>query len=113
MDLKQAYQQMCVALDSQHYLTINTNKGLFTFHWMPFGICSAPEIWQRTMDNLLSGIPSVICYLDDLLVVGENEEQHEQRLLTVLRRLDRAGMRLKQEMRIQSASSGILGSYYQ
>ena len=47
------------------------------------------------MDNLLSGIPGVICYLDDILVVGVNEEQHEQRLLTVLRRLDEAGMRLK------------------
>ena len=97
MDLKQAYQQMCVASDSQHYLTINTNKGLFTFNRMPFGICSAPGIWQRTMDNLLSGILGVICYLDDILVVGKNEEQHEQRLLTVLRRLDKAGMRLKQE----------------
>ena len=97
MDLKQAYQQACATPDSQHYLTINTNKGLFTFNRMPFGICSAPGIWQRTMDNLLSGIPGVICYLDDILVVGENEEQHEQRLLTVLRQLDEAGMRLKQE----------------
>ena len=97
MDLKQAYQQMCAAPDSQHYLMINTNKGLFTFNRMPFGICSAPGIWQQTMDNLLSGIPGVICYLDDILVVGENEEQHEQRLLTVLRQLDEAGMRLKQK----------------
>ena len=96
MDLKQAYQQMCVASGSQHYLTINTNKGLFMFNRMPFGVCSAPGIWQRTMDNLLSEIPGVICYLDDILVNGENEKQHEQRLLTVLRRLDKAGMRLKQ-----------------
>ena len=71
MDLKQAYQQMCLASDSQHYLTINTNKGLFTFNRMPIGIFSAPGIWQRTMDNFSSGIPGVICYLDDILVVGE------------------------------------------
>ena len=88
---------MCVAPDSQHYLTINTNKSLFTFNRKPFGICSTPGILQQTMDNLLSGIPGVICYLDDILVVGKNEEQHEQRLLTVLRRLDKTGMRLKHE----------------
>ena len=66
MDLKQAYQQMCVAPDSQHYLTINTNKGLFTFNRMPFGICSASGIWQQTMDGFSSGMPGVVCYLDDM-----------------------------------------------
>ncbi len=68
------------------------------FNWMPFGICSAPVIWQQTMDNFSSRNPAVICYLDDI-VVGKNEKQHEQRLLTVLRRLDEAGIRLKQEKR--------------
>ena len=62
---------------------------------MPFGICLGPRIWQRTMGDLLSEIPDVICYLDDILVGGENIE-HMQRLLTVLRSLDEAGIRLKQ-----------------
>ena len=95
MDLKQAYQQMCVAPDSQHYLTINTNKGLFKFNRKLFGICSVPGIWQQTMDNLLSGI--LVSSAIWATVVGENKDQHEQRLLTVLRRLDKAGMRLKQK----------------
>ena len=41
IDLKQAYQQLGVASDSQHYLTINTNQDLFTFNRMPSNMFSA------------------------------------------------------------------------
>ena len=49
------------------------------------------------MDNLLLRILGIICFLDDILRVGKNEEQHGQGLLTVLRRLNEAGMRRKKE----------------
>ena len=51
LDLKQAYQQMEVDTGSQQYLTINTRKGLFTYTRMPFGIRTAPSIFQKTMDR--------------------------------------------------------------
>ena len=97
LDMKQAYQQMKVDKESQKYLTINTNKGLFTYTRMPFGISTAPGIWQRAMDSVLAGVPGVICYLDDILIVGDSDEQHEERLRMVLDRLDQAGVRLKRE----------------
>ena len=59
LDLKQAYLQMEVEPESQPYLTINTRKGLFTFNRMPFGIRTAPSIWQKAMDMILTGIPGV------------------------------------------------------
>ena len=68
LDMKQAYQQMKVSEDSQKYLTINTSKGLFVYTRMPFGISSAPSIWQRAMDGILAYIPGVECYLDDVLI---------------------------------------------
>jgi hypothetical protein len=95
LNLKQAYQQMRVSPDSQQYLTVNTHKGLFAYTRMPFGISSAPGIWQKAMDSILAGIPGVLCYLDDMLVVGQNEGEHNERLIAVLERLDRAGMKLK------------------
>ena len=63
LDLKQAYQQMEVDTGSQQYLTINTRKGLFTYTRTPFGIRTAPSIFQKTMDMILSGIPGVCCFL--------------------------------------------------
>lgn len=64
---------------------------------MPFGITSAPAIFQRTMDNLLQGLDHVRVYIDDILVTGKTEEEHLQTLTEVLTRLQSAGMRLKRE----------------
>ena len=47
------------------------------------------------MENLLKGIPRVIVYLDDILVTGENVEEHLEHLCEVLSRIQKAGMRLK------------------
>ena len=36
LDMKHAYQQLQLELDSQEYLTVNTSKGLFAYTRMPF-----------------------------------------------------------------------------
>ena len=63
---------------------------------MPFGISSAPAIFQRTMDQILQGIPNVICYIDDILVTGYTEESHSSNLSEVLKRLEKHGLKAKQ-----------------
>ena len=72
---------------------INTYKGLFEYSRMPFGITSAPAIFQRTMDNLLQGLDHVSVYIDNILVTGKRE--HLETLNEVLTRLESAGVRLK------------------
>ena len=56
IDLSHAYQQVEVDEDSQKYLTINTHKGLYRYKRLPFGVSSAPAIFQRIMDQLLQGV---------------------------------------------------------
>ena len=34
----------------------------------PFGICSAPEHFQKRMNAVLSGLDGVLCLMDDVLV---------------------------------------------
>lgn len=69
--------------------------GLFCFNQLPFGVPSAPSIFQRTMENILQGIDHVCVYLDDILVTGATEQEHLQNLDNVFSRLETAGMRLK------------------
>ena len=76
LDLSQAYQQIILDDDSRKYTTINTHRGLYQYTRLPFGISSSPAIFQRTMDSVLQGIPHVICYLDDILVTGYNQDEH-------------------------------------
>ena len=95
LDLSQAYQQVKLEADSRKYVTINTHKGLYQFNRLPFGVASAPAVFQEIMEKLLQGIPGVVVYFDDILVTGENEERHLASLTEVLDRLKQSGLRLK------------------
>lgn len=97
LDLQAAYQQMSLDEESRKLVTLNTHQGLYECNRLPFGIASAPAVFQRAMDAILQGIPHVICYLDDILITGRTPEEHIQHLEEVLRRLQKHGMRLKKE----------------
>ena len=95
LDLSQAYLQIPLDDSSKELVTINTHKGLFRYNRLPFGISSAPAIFQRCMENLLQGINGVCVYFDDILVTGSSSEDHLQNLDKVLTKIDEAGLRLK------------------
>ena len=76
-------------------VTINTHRGLFEYTRLPFGVASAPAIFQRTKDTILRGIPGVVCYLDDRLITGKSEADHLRNLEDVLHRLRKHGVRLR------------------
>ena len=110
LDMKSAYHQVPVSENSQKYLMINTLQGLYAFSRLPFGIHSAPGLFQQIMDTTLSGIPHVICYLDDILVAGVDETEHEKTLIQVFKRLQEAGFRLsKAKCHFQMKSVKYLG----
>ena len=97
LDLKDAYFQLPVSDETKQFLTINTHKGLFQYNRLPFGVTSAPAVFQRTMETLLRGLKGCSVYIDDILVTGPSIEGHLQNLETVLDRLEQAGLRLNRE----------------
>ncbi|KAL2077680.1 hypothetical protein ACEWY4_027184 [Coilia grayii] len=97
LDLSQAYLQVPVNMGSRKYLTITTHKGMFCYNRLPFGITSAPSIFQRIMDQVLQGLPNVHCFLDDILVTGRDDAHHLRNLEAVLSRLEKFGLRVQKE----------------
>ena len=89
LDLSQAYLQVPLDEKSKKLLVINTHKGLFRYTRLPFGVASAPGIFQLLMENVLQGIPKVVVYINDILVTGATDEEHIQTLLQVFERLER------------------------
>ncbi len=77
-------------------MTINTHKGLYRLNRLPFGVVSAPALFQRIMETILQGISNVLVYLDDIFT-GKSLSEHLSTLRTVLERLETAGIRLKRE----------------
>lgn len=97
LDIQNAYLQLPLDSASKQYLTINTHRGLFQYNRLPFGVASAPAIFQRHMEVLLQGLDGVSVYLDDILVAGRTFDEHLHRLSEVLERLQKAGMHLNKQ----------------
>ena len=95
LDMSQANQQLVLDEDSKKYTTINTHKGLYQYNRLPFGVSSSPGIFQRTMENLLQGIPHVVVRIDDILVSGKDDPDHLDNLETVLSKFSTAGEKLR------------------
>jgi len=97
LDLSHAYQQILLDDDSRDFVTINTHKGLYRYNRLPYGVSSAPGIFQRTMENVLQGIPNVVVRVDDILITGRTNDEHFETLDKVLCKLQNAGMRLNKK----------------
>ncbi len=93
--MSQAYQQILLDEDSKKYVVINTHRGLYRYNRLPFGVSSAPGIFQRVMESLLGGIPGVAVHIDDILVTEKSTSEHLSALDDVLARLKKAGLCLK------------------
>ena len=110
LDLSQAYQQVCLEPESCKHVTINTHKGLYQYTRLPFGVASAPAVFQQLMEKILQAVPGVVVYLDDILITGKNEGEHLANLQQVLERFKQYGIRLKQaKCRIMKPSVDYLG----
>ena len=66
----------------------------YAFNKLPFGISSAPELFQKRMSKILDGLEGVICLMDDVLVFGKDQGEHDQRLRLVLERVKAANVTL-------------------
>lgn len=94
LDLNRAYLQLEIDPLCREALTLNTHKGLYQPTRLMFGVASAPAIWQRFIEMVLKDIPGVSVYLDDILITGENDKIHLERIHLVLDRLNSCNMRL-------------------
>ena len=95
LDLSQAYLQLKLDKELKEYLVISTHNGLFRYTRLPYGISSAPGIFQKAMEQLLQGILHVSVYIDDILITAETEAEYLKILEEVLDRLAKAELRVK------------------
>ncbi|KAL5517029.1 hypothetical protein EMCRGX_G002494 [Ephydatia muelleri] len=97
LDANSGFWQIPLSPESALLTTFITPFGRFCFHRLPFGITSAPEHFQKRMLSILSGVEGVLCMMDDILVHGKTQEEHDSRLHEVLRRIQRSGLTLNKE----------------
>ena len=82
------YNQIAIAPEDQEKTTFTCPFGTFSFRRMPFGLCNAPDTFQRCMMSIFSDLAEEVMeiFMDDFTVYGSSFEQCLHNLGTVLQR---------------------------
>lgn len=86
LDLKQGFWQIKLDERSSNICTFSTPFGCYKFKRLPFGLSVAPEVFQRYVSNYFNDLPGTTAYIDDLLVSGKTQQEHDTNLKKVLER---------------------------
>lgn len=90
---------MLLDKDSQRLTNFIKPYKMYCFKLLPFGITSAPEIFQRKMVETLEGLRGVAVYMDNIIIHGRDMRGNNEweQLQKVMERLESAGLKLNTE----------------
>jgi len=89
LDLKNGFNLIRIREGDEWKTAFRTRYGLYEFQVMPFGLTNAPSTFQDMMNHVFSDMIDLglLVYMDDFLIYAKTEEEHDQRVKEVLRRL--------------------------
>jgi hypothetical protein len=77
LDCKSGYYQVSLEDNDKEKTAFACHRGLFQFNVMPFGLSTAPSIFQELANIVLQGCEEfATAYLDDILIFSKNEDEH-------------------------------------
>ncbi len=76
IDLQNAFLQLPLDEHSKALTTITTPFGLFAYIFLSFGLSVSPSIFQKTINDIISGIEGVVAYQDDVIVFATDQMTH-------------------------------------
>lgn len=94
LDCTKGFWQIRLSERTQKYLTIATPWGRYSCVKLPFGLCSAPEIFQQITSKLLCGIDNTEASMDDILIYASDETELDKTTAAVIKRIEDAGLTL-------------------
>ena len=97
LDATSGYWQLPLDEETAKLTTFITPFGRFYYNRLPFGISSASEIFQRTMESILGDIPGVECFQDDVLLHSKTTKDHERLKTEVFQRVKESGLTLNRK----------------
>ena len=102
-DASNGFQQVELDEESSMLTTFNTPFGRYRWKRMPFGINSAPEVWQRRMREHIEGLKGVEVIADDFVIVGygntpaEWQSDHDKNVRAFLNRCRDRNLKLNEK----------------
>ncbi len=80
-------------------MAFRTRYDHFEYVVMPFGLTNVPTIFQHLMNDIFHEYLDdfMVCYIDDILILSKNMEDHERHVCLVLEKFWKVGFYAKLE----------------
>ena len=78
LDIAKAFHQLMLALECRNATKITTHIGLFRYARLHMGISCASEIFTEEVRLMLADLPWQVNMIDDTLVFGRDEAEHQK-----------------------------------
>ena len=112
LDLKDAFHQIPLAEASRDITAFVTPQGTFRFTTLPFGLACSPAIFTRVLQKVITGIPNVLSYYDDILIYSETLREHDEALERVKKALSQHNFQINEDKSvIRQTEMTFLGRY--
>jgi len=110
VDAKDGFLQVTLDEPSSYLTTFWTPYGRYRWLRMPFGLKSAPEEFQRRIDECIEGLNNVHAVYDDIIIYGSDEAEHDTALLALFERCRERQLKLnKKKMKFKLDEVAYLG----
>lgn len=97
-DFRAGFHQIPINPPHRERTAFATFLGLFEFLRMPFGLCGAPETFQRVMDSMRREINAThFTYLDDVIIASDDPDSHLRDINSFLKVITKHAMKLNLE----------------
>ena len=111
VDLKDAYFTVPIEANHQQYLRFTLEGKNYQFTCLPFGLSCAPRTFTKVLKPVMTLLRSwgvrIIVYIDDMLVLGESQDQASQHLETLLWVLQALGFTINWEKSVVTPTQQI------
>ena len=86
LDAPAGFHQIRLDRPSSLLTTFNTPYGRYRYLRLPMGICSAPDVFHKTVHQFLEDCEGTSVNMDDVIVWGSTVEEHDHNLTKTLQR---------------------------
>ena len=106
-DVKSAYHQIKIKESDKIYTGFEANGRLYQFTRIPFGVKNGVAAFQRKMDGIVEedNLEGTFPYLDNVLIGGDNQEDHDLKVNKFLESVARRGLTINDLKTVKSVTS--------
>lgn len=96
LDTTEGFHQVDLDKELRKYTALRTPTGLYQYCRVAFGLSTAPFIFQRKINEVLRPglFKRCVAYVDDILVFGQTQSEHDDNLNWVLSRCEHYNLKM-------------------